>query len=106
MTTEPKLDVLLKQARVQSAIVDIGIAGGKILRVEPNISSDADRELQLDGRLVIPGFVESHIHLDKAYVADRAPGLSRSTESPQALVAALKREFTVEDVYTRARRAL
>ena len=28
----------------------------------------------------LPGFVESHIHPDKAFVADRAPGLRRQDQ--------------------------
>ena len=58
------------------------------------------------GKLVLPGFVESHIHPDKAFVADRAPGLQAGGPTPQVLLAELKKAFTVDDVYQRARRAL
>ncbi|MBI4628373.1 MAG: amidohydrolase family protein [Candidatus Rokubacteria bacterium] len=57
-------------------------------------------------RLVLPGFVESHIHPDKAFIADRTEGLRAGGPSAQTLVAALKKAFSVDDIYGRARRVL
>src|SRR5207245_1958736 len=52
------------------------------------------------------GFVESHIHPDKAFIADRTQGLRAGGPTPQTLVAELKKAFTVDDVYRRARRVM
>src|SRR5262249_23703344 len=62
--------------------------------------------LDVTDRLVLPGFVESHIHPDKAFIADRTEGLRAGGPSAQILVAELKKAFTVDDVYRRARRVL
>jgi cytosine deaminase len=58
------------------------------------------------GKLVLPGFVESHIHPDKAFIADRTQGLAAGGPTPQTLVAELKKTFTVDDIYRRARRVM
>ena len=69
----PPLDLVLRQARIAGkadAVCDIGILGGRIVAIEPRIDTGAKQE-QLDGRLVIGGFVETHIHLDKSCILDR-----------------------------------
>ncbi len=97
--------------RLQGGIVngiqqDIAIASGQIREVGPHLTTEAHERIDITGKLVLPGFVESHIHLDKAFVADRSPGLTQGGPSPQTLLAELKKEFTVDDVYQRATRAL
>jgi cytosine/creatinine deaminase len=101
------LDLLLREGRLAAspAPVDIGIAGGRIVEIAPAIAADAPRE-ELDGRLVIAGFVESHIHLDKSCILDRHHAGHGTLEEAIASVAAAKRAFTEADVYARARRTL
>jgi cytosine deaminase len=101
------LDLVLRQARLAERgndLVDIGIAGGRIAEIAPRIAADAHAE-QLDGRLVIPGLVESHIHLDKSCILDRCP-VHGTLQDAIAAVATAKRAFTEADVYARARRTL
>jgi cytosine/creatinine deaminase len=54
---------------------------------------------------VIPGLVESHIHLDKSCILDRCP-VHGTLQDAIAAVATAKRAFTEADVYARARRTL
>jgi cytosine deaminase len=56
--------------------------------------------------LVVPGFVESHIHLDKSQIFERATPETERMAYAVKRTAAVKREFTVEDVAGRARRTL
>ena len=51
------------------ASVDIAIAAGKIAAIAPQIPNSASLEIDVEGRLVSPPFVESHIHLDSALTA-------------------------------------
>ncbi len=102
------LDLVLRQARIAgkvNALCDIGISGGRIVAIEPRIDADAKEE-RLDGRLVIGGFVETHIHLDKSCILDRCKLEQGSLEEAIAEVAAAKRNFTEDDVYARGRRTL
>ena len=85
--------------------MDIGIGGGRIVAIEPHLAADAAEE-NLDGRLVIPGFVETHIHLDKSCILERCRSDEGTLEEAIAEVAAAKRAFTEDDVYARGRRTL
>jgi cytosine/creatinine deaminase len=102
------LDFILRHTRIsgwEPSPVDIGIGGGRVLAIEPHIAADAPAE-DLDGRLVIPGLVETHIHLDKSCILDRCRSEQGTLEEAIAEVAAAKRAFTEDDVYQRGRRTL
>jgi cytosine deaminase len=101
-------DLVLRQARLiggDRALVDIAIADGRIAEIAPDINTDTRQE-HLDGRLVIPGFVETHIHLDKSCILQRSDGPEGTLQEAIASVAAAKRAFTEADVYARAQRTL
>ncbi len=85
---------------------DIGIAKSRIVRIAPRIDERGAREIAADGRVVIPGLVESHFHLDKALLAPGAPAGAGDVAGAIRATAAAKRAFTVEDIAARARRAL
>ncbi|WP_413166063.1 cytosine deaminase [Capilliphycus salinus ALCB114379] len=59
----------LLRSPTQTEIVDVAIAAGKIAVIEPSISASAQQEINLQGKLISPPFVESHIHLDSALTA-------------------------------------
>jgi cytosine deaminase len=102
------LDLVLRNARIAgrgAAIFDIGIAGGRLADISSSIVADAPSE-NLGGRLVIPGFVDTHIHLDKSCILDRCHAEHSTLEEAIAQVAAAKRAFTEDDVYERGRRTL
>jgi cytosine/creatinine deaminase len=102
------LDLILRRARLtehRDALLDIGIADGRIAEIAPDIARDAPQE-QLDGRLVIPGFVETHIHLDKSCILERCRNEKGTLEEAIAAVAQAKRAFTEADIYARAQRTL
>jgi cytosine deaminase len=86
-------------------LTDIRIADGKIVAIEPELSGDLDI-LDMGGRLAVPGFVESHIHLDKACILDRCKSEEGTLAEAIREVSAAKKEFTVEDIRARAVRTL
>ena len=101
------MDLTLKNARLAAApeeVIDIGVEGGRIAALRPGLPQGG-RTHDLGGRIVLPGFCESHIHLDKSCILERCTlrgGL------PEAIgeVAGLKADFTAEDVAARAGRTL
>lgn len=102
-----KPELVLRQARLaghEASPVDIVIGGGRILEIAPRIEADAPSE-DLGGRLALPGFVESHIHLDKSCLLERCADTG-SLANAIAAVADAKRAFTVEDILARGRRTL
>jgi cytosine deaminase len=101
-------DLILRNARMagRGEPLDIGITGGRIAALEPKLAGEASDEQQIDGRLVFPGFVETHIHLDKSCILERCRSEEGTLGEAIREVAAAKRCFTEDDIYSRARRTL
>ncbi len=61
-------DLVIRGGRIATAAdvfsCDIGIAGGKIVALAQNLSKGAS-EIDAKGRLVLPGGIDSHVHLDQ-----------------------------------------
>jgi cytosine deaminase len=103
------MDLIIRNALVaqgaELSVVDIGIGDGSILAVEPELRSDA-RELDASGCLLVPGLIETHIHLDKTCILDRCRIEQGTVVEAARETAAAKRDFTVEDVYARGQQTL
>ncbi len=102
------MDFILRNARLASdpgQLTDIGSAGGKIVVLAPRLAAEAE-ELDVGGRLVSPGFVETHLHLDKSCILDRCRSERGDLDEAIGQVARAKAAFTPEDVYARAKRTL
>ena len=102
------LDLILRNARLagRDPTFDLGIRDGRIADIAPQILADAPQE-DVAGRLVTPGFVDTHIHLDKSCILDRCQANQSGTlQEAITQVAAAKRAFTEDDVYERGRRTL
>ncbi|MCH9012595.1 MAG: amidohydrolase family protein [Proteobacteria bacterium] len=99
------MDLILRNLRLRegaaTVLTDLGIAGGRIAAMEPGLDAEAE-ELDLGGRFVVPGFVESHIHLDKACILERCAVEEGTLREAIVEVAKAKRAFTVEDIRARA----
>lgn len=105
MTGAP-LDLIVRKARLQTGeLVDIGIAGGKIACVMPSIAADAV-VVDAAGGLVVPGLIETHLHLDKACILERCRISEGTVAEAMRQTAAAKREFTAADIYARGAHAL
>ena len=64
-------EVLIRNANVFDVGkgLDIAVRDGKIVQIGPDLPMTASTELRADNKLVVPGFVESHTHLDKSFTA-------------------------------------
>jgi len=101
-------DSLFRNARVagdDDRLVDIGIRDGRFAAIGVDLPENGPSE-DLGGRLVFPGFVETHVHLDKSCLLGRCDCGAGTLREAVAAVAAAKRGFTVEDVERRASRTL
>src|SRR5882757_9027095 len=108
MTSKTAFDLIFRRAVTTSsaAPVDIGVSDGRIAAIAPRLDSQAP-EIHVDCRLVLPGFVDTHIHLDKACLLGRCGhDHGGSVGDAIAAVAAMKRDFTVEDIYARGARVI
>jgi cytosine/creatinine deaminase len=86
-------------------VVDIGIVGATIAAIAPDLVADA-QELDAADCLVIPGLIETHIHLDKTCILERCRIEEGTVAEAVRETAAAKRDFTIEDVYARGKRTL
>jgi cytosine deaminase len=107
MTAKTAFDLIFHNALLRSsaAPVDIGVKGGRIAAIEPNLACEAV-EVDVGGHLALPGFVDTHIHLDKACLLGRCGHNHGSVSEAIRAVAGMKKDFTVEDVYARGSRVL
>src|SRR5260370_27833257 len=89
--------------------VDIAVRDGRIAAITPRSNQstqDAACDMALDGKLVIPGFVEPHSHLDKSCISDRCSCRTGTLQEAIESVTAAKLAFTEQDIYARGRRTL
>ena len=98
--------LFLRGGLVGGRTQDIAIRDERIHTIGSGLDASGDEILDVRDKLVLPGFVETHIHPDKAFIADRTEGLRAGGPTAQTLVAELKKQFTVDDVYQRARRVM
>jgi cytosine deaminase len=103
------MDLILRNARVVGVNdgdpVDIGISGGRIAAIEPGLAAEGE-QLDVGGRMVGPGFIETHIHLDKSCILERCKSEEGHLDEAIQQVALAKRGFTAEDCHDRAVRTL
>jgi cytosine/creatinine deaminase len=85
------------------APTDIAIESGTIAAIAPNLPTTALQELDLQGKLISPPFVESHIHLDSALTAGQ-PRWNQSGTLFEGIEIwrDRKQNITLEDVKSRA----
>ena len=101
-------DLILRQAAVEgrSSLVDICINHGEIVEITEGAEERAVQEMNLNGQLVLPAFVDCHTHLDKCLVAEKFDRQANTLDEARVMMNRVKQEFTRRDVKDRARRAI
>src|SRR5258707_7034277 len=101
------LDILIRNVALwgTDGLCDLGIADGRFVSIERDAA--ATLILDAEGRMAVPGFVEPHIHLDKALISERAPvNISGTLTEAIEILWEIKRNYTVEEIAERAARVL
>lgn len=104
-----QFDLLFRNARLPEGgeLVEIGVKDGRFAAIGASLGAEAGEVIDCGGRLVSPGFVETHIHLDKTCTIDRCEcETARFPHRAMERTSAIKHSFTVEDVTSRASRTL
>jgi len=98
------VDLVLANAALRDGdgvtVTDIGIEAGRVARIATGL--DGRERVDLAGRFAVPGFVETHIHLDKACILDRCRAEEGTLAEAIREVSQAKRGFTVDDIRARA----
>jgi len=105
------LDILVRNVALpgMAGLRDVGIAEGRFVSIGASAAAAAAATLTLDaeGRMAVPGFVEPHIHLDKALISERAPvNVSGTLTEAIEILWEIKRNYTVDEIADRASRVL
>ncbi|MCE2532351.1 MAG: amidohydrolase family protein [Acidimicrobiia bacterium] len=103
------MDLVVRNVRLRGMDepCDIGIVGEVIRRIEPRLAGACEREIDGDGGLAIPSFVDSHSHLDKSMMIYQSPpAVSGTITESLARSYVAKRSSSVADVVARGRQAL
>jgi len=98
------LKLLIRNARLLSSkqLSSIIVEDERIFEVSPGSSGSADKEIDAGGSLVLPTFIEPHIHLDKILLAKEF-GFSSSIAQARETIKKAKESFTVSNVKERIR---
>ena len=103
------MDLILRNALIagqeDKPPVDIGIEGGRIAAIEAGLAAEGE-QVDVAGRLVSPGFIETHIHLDKSCLLDRCKSVEGTLEEAISEVAKAKQNFEADEVRERAVRTM
>ncbi|WP_323794846.1 amidohydrolase family protein [Nisaea sp.] len=102
------MELTLRNVRLAAEpaqVLDVGVDNGKIAAIGGELP-DGSLTLDLEGRLLLPGFVETHIHLDKSCILHRCTSEKGDLAEAISEVARLKSGFTEQDVAERAGRTL
>jgi cytosine deaminase len=102
------MDLIIRNARLRSGeCVDIGIEDGKFAEIGVRLALKGLQEIDADGALVTPPFIEPHIHLDKVNILDVVrPNQSGTLKEAIEIIWDKKRTYTTEDIVTRSERVI
>lgn len=67
------IETLFTNAKLADGLLmDVGVAGGRIVAIEPaGTLAAATKKVDIAGALLVPAFVEGHIHLDTSFYGDK-----------------------------------
>lgn len=102
------MDLVVRHTRLvgQRKLKDIATEDGRIVEIADRVEDSGEVELDAKGRLASPGFVDAHMHLDKALLGQETPNLSGTLREAISIMGRKKSEFTVDTVKERAGRVV
>jgi cytosine deaminase len=108
MSKSSLFDLVVRDVRIEEdgALVDIAVRAGRIEAIETGFVCEAIEDVDGGGAFAFGGFVDTHIHLDKACILDRCTVCEGTLAEAVQETARAKSGFTADDVYTRAARVV
>ncbi len=103
-----KRGLVLRSGAVAPGPLDLTIgADGRILQIAPDIDSNsAAQVIDLAGKLVVPGLVDAHQHVDKSRTRRLVDNPSATLEGASAAYRTYAKLATRDDIVARAERTL
>jgi cytosine deaminase len=82
--------------------VDVVVEDGQIAVVAPGVGRSAEDQVDAAGGLLLPAYVDTHIHLDKVLTRDQLAEHDGTLRGAIDAIHTAKRAYTVDDVRRRA----
>ncbi len=101
--------MILRHARLLDGLtVDIAIRDETITAIAPTLDASGDRELDLDGKLVLPAFVNGQLHACKSFWRRLLSTLPEAVQNLPRFEAAshVKQLYTADNVFERVDEAM
>lgn len=104
--TDSLFDLVIRNARIEEggALADIAIRDGRIVAIRSQLRCEAIEDVDAQGAFAFGGFIDSHIHLDKACILDRCTICEGTLAEAVRETASAKLTFEEDDVHARAAR--
>ena len=98
------MDLVIRNGRSEHGQpIEVGIEAGVITAVSsPNSLPTAAQEIDAQGGMISPAFIESHFHLENALLWDGLINQSGTLEEAIEIYARVKHDLTVEDIVERS----
>lgn len=78
-------DLLLRRAAVDGAVVDLSVRDGRIAAIAPSLDAGGAEVVDLDGRAVLRGLWDEHVHVTQAALAAQWIPLGGTATAAEAL---------------------
>jgi cytosine/creatinine deaminase len=94
----------LQDARLEGgSIVDLTVDGERIVALGPGAAAGVKLVVNAGGKLLLPAFIDGHVHLDKVLIRDELREHDGTLRGAIESIHERKRRYTAEDVRRRAR---
>lgn len=84
-------------------VIDVAVEGDHVVSVGPDAGERAADRLDAAGGLLLPAYVDTHVHLDKVLIRDELVEHDGTLDGAIGAIHAAKRAYTVDGVRRRAR---
>lgn len=98
------MDLVITNAKLRhkEGLWNIGIKNGKIIEISKDHIS-GNEKIDAGEKLVTPGFIDPHIHLDKVNIVDVVrPNITGTLKEAIEIIWEKKKNYTTEDIVERA----
>ncbi len=99
------MNLIIRNAKLRNrqGLWDIGIKSGVIKAIEDNLPQKGEEEIDANGKLVVPSFIDPHIHLDKVNIVEVVrPNKTGTLKEAIEIIWDKKAQYTIEDIAERA----
>lgn len=86
--------------------VDVVLDGERVRTIGPGTGRGVDGLLDAEGMLLLPAYIDTHVHLDKALIRDELREHEGTLAAAIDAIHERKRRYTVDDVRARARQVI